>query len=129
MKTFIIAYMIANEVAGVAMAVGYIKHLIKTDYFTWQKAEKWVKKHSKHNKDFWDSFDFVEKALKEAKENNKKELCIVAYTSLDDAYTYIMDEFSNVRFWTAPKFVVDNLYRPAWQEMIDYYGIKIKRIY
>ena len=129
MKTFIIVYMIANEVAGVAMAVGYIKHLIKTDYFTWQKAEKWVKKHSKHNKDFWDSFDLVGKALKEAKENNKKELCIVAYTNLDDAYTYIMDEFSNVRFWTAPKFVVNNLYRPAWQEMINYYGIKIKKIY
>ena len=129
MKTFIIIYMIANEVAGVAMAVGYIKYLIRTDYFTWLKAEKWVKKHSKHNKDFWDSFDFVEKALKEAKENNKKELCIVAYTSLDDAYTYIMDEFSNIGFWTAPKFVINNLYRPAWQEMINYYGIKIKKIY
>ena len=129
METFIIIYMIANEVAGVAMTVGYIKYLIRTDYFTWLKAEKWVKKHSKHNKDFWDSFDFVEKALKEAKENNKKELCIVAYTSLDDAYTYIMDEFSNIGFWTAPKFVVNSLYRPAWQEMINYYGIKIKKIY
>ena len=129
MKTFIIAYMIANEVAGVAIAVGYVKYLISIDYFTWLKAEKWVKKHSKRNKDFWDSFDFVEKALKEAKENNKKELCIVAYTSLDDAYTYIMDEFSNIGFWTAPKFVVNNLYRPAWQEMINYYGIKIKKIY
>ena len=129
MKTFIIIYMIANEVAGVAIAVRYIKYLIRTDYFTRRKAEKWVKKHSKHNKDFWDSFGFVEKALKETKENNKKELCIVAYTSLDDAYTYIMDEFSNIGFWTAPKFVVGNLYRPAWQEMINYYGIKIKRIY
>ena len=129
MKTFIIIYMIANEVAGVGMAVEYIKYLIRTDYFTWRKAEKWVKKHSKHNKDFWDNFDLIEKALKEAKENNKKELCIVAYTSLDDAYTYIMDEFSNIRFWTAPKFVVDSLYHPAWQEMINYYGIKIKRIY
>ena len=129
MEAFIIVYMIMNEVAGVAMTVGYIKYLIRTDYFTWRKAEKWVKKHSKHNKDFWDSFNFVEKALKEAKENNKKELCIVAYTSLDDAYTYIMDEFSNIGFWTAPKFVVNNLYRPAWQEMINYYGIKIKKIY
>lgn len=129
METFIIGYMIANEVVGVVMAVGYIKYLIKTDYFTWRKTGKWVKKHPKHNKDFWDSFDFVEKALKETKENNKKELCIVAYTSLDDAYTYIMDEFSNTRFWTAPKFVVNNLYRPAWQEMISYYGIKIKKIF
>ena len=111
------------------MAVGYIKYLIRTDYFTWRKAEKWVKKHSKHNKDFWDSFDLIEKALKEAKENNKKELYIVAYTSLDDAYTYIMDEFSNIRFWTVPKFVVNNLYHPAWQEMINYYGIKIKKVY
>lgn len=128
METFIIGYMIANEVVGVVMAVEYIKYLIKTDYFTWRKAEKWVEKHSIHNKNFWDSFDFVEKALKEAKENNKKELCIVAYTDLDNAYTSIMDEFSN-GFWTAPKFVVDNLYRPAWQEMINYYGIKIKRIY
>ena len=129
MKTFIIIYMIANEVAGVAMAVGYIKYLIRTDYFTWRKAEKWVKKHSKHNKDFWDSFDFVEKVLKEAKENNEKELCIVAYTSLDDAYIYAMDEFFYTGLWAAPKFVVDSLYRPAWQEMINYYGIEIKRIY
>lgn len=129
METFIIGYTIANEIVGVVMAVGYIKYLIRTDYFTWRKAEKWVEKHSKHNKDFWYSFDFVEKALKEVKKNNKKELCIVAYTDLDDAYTYIMDEFSNIRFWTAPKFVVDNLYHPAWQEMIDYYGIEIKRIY
>ena len=129
METFIIGYMIVNEVVGVVMGVGYIKYLIRTDYFAWRKAEKWVKKHSKHNKDFWDSFDFVEKALKEAKENNKKELCIVAYTDLDDAYTYIMDEFSNIRFWTAPKFVVDNLYRPAYQEMRDWYGIEIKHIY
>ena len=129
METFIIGYMIANEVVGVVMGVGYIKYLIKTDYFAWWKAEKWVKKHSKHNKDFWNSFDFVEKALKEAKENNKKELCIAAYTDLDDAYTYIMDEFSNIRFWTAPKFVIDNFYCPAWQEMINHYGIKIKRIY
>lgn len=129
METFIIGYTIANEVVGVVMAVGYIKYLIRTDYFAWRKAEKWVEKHSKHNKDFWDSFDLVEKTLKEAKENNKKELYIVAYTSLDDAYTYITDEFSNIRFWTAPKFVVDNLYRPAWQEMINYYGIKIKKIY
>ena len=129
MKTFIIIYMIANEVAGVAIAVGYIKYLIRTDYFTWRKAKKWVKKHSKHNKDFWDSFDFVEKALKEANENNKKELCIVAYTSLNDAYTYSMDEFSNIVFWTAPKLVINNLYRPAWQEMINYYGIKLKKIY
>ena len=75
------------------------------------------------------SFDLIEKALKEAKENNKKELCIVAYTSLDDAYAYIMDEFFYPGFWTAPKFVVDNLYRPAWQEMINYYGIEIKRMY
>lgn len=128
MEAFIIGCMIVNEVAGIAMAVGYIKYLIRTDYFTWRKAEKWVEKHSIHNKNFWGNFDFVEKALKEAKENNKKELCIVAYTDLDNAYTDIMDEFSN-GFWTAPKFVVDNLYRPAWQEMIDYYGIEIKRIY
>ena len=52
MKTFIIIYMIANEVAGVAIAVGYIKYLIRTDYFIWRKAKKWVNKHSKHNKDF-----------------------------------------------------------------------------
>lgn len=129
MEAFIIGYMIINEIAGIAMAVGYIKYLIRTDYFTWRKAKKWVNKHSKHNKDFWGSFDLIEKALKEAKENNKKELCIVAYTSLDDAYTYIMDEFSNIGFWTAPKFVINNLYHPAWQEMINYYGIKIKKVY
>ena len=34
MKNFIIIYMIANEAPGVAMAVGYIKYLIRTDYFT-----------------------------------------------------------------------------------------------
>ena len=129
METFIIGYMIINEIAGIAMAVGYIKYLIRTDYFTWRKADKWVKEHSEHNKDFWGSFDLIEKATKKVKENNKIELCIVAYTSLDDAYTYIMDEFSNIGFWTAPKFVVNNLYRPAWQEMINYYGIKIKKVY
>ena len=34
MEAFIINYMIINEIAGIAMAVGYIKYLIGTDYLS-----------------------------------------------------------------------------------------------
>lgn len=45
METFIIGYMVVNEVAGVAMAVGYIKYLQKSGYFMQRKIEKWRSKN------------------------------------------------------------------------------------
>ena len=40
METFIIGYMIINEIAGVAMAAGYINHLKKNGYFMQRKIKK-----------------------------------------------------------------------------------------
>ena len=45
MEAFIIGYMIINEIAGVAMAVGYINHLKKNDYFMQRKIKKWRSKN------------------------------------------------------------------------------------
>ena len=71
---------------------------------------------------------FLEKALKEAKSEGKKELYIISWTSLDDAWKILQDDLGGI-FTNVPFYVVKNLYRPAYQEMMDWYGIKIKRIY
>lgn len=49
METFIISYMIANEVVGVVMAVGFVKYLRKSGFFIQRKIAKW-----RSNKPFTD---------------------------------------------------------------------------
>lgn len=128
METFIIGYMIVNEIAGVAMAVGYVKYLRKSGFFIQRKIEKWRSRNSFTDKVFWDSFSYLEKALKEAKQRGNTELPIVAMTSLD--YTYdTIKEYLNPNTTDAPLYVVKYLYLPTYQEMIDSYGIKIIPIY
>lgn len=128
METFIVGYMIMNEVAGVAMAIGYVKYLQKSGYFMQRKIEKWRSKKPYCDVEFWDAFNFLEKALKEAKSEGKKELYIISWTSLDDAWKILQDDLGGI-FTNVPFYVVKNLYRPAYQEMIDKYGIKITHIY
>ena len=128
METFIIGYMIANEIAGVAMAVGYINHLKKNGYFMQRKIKKWRSKKPYSDVEFWTAFNLLEKALKEAKSEGKKELYIISWTSLDDAWKILQDDLGGI-FTNVPFYVVKNLYRPAYQEMMDWYGIEIKRIY
>ena len=128
METFIIGYMIINEIAGVAMAVGYINHLKKNGYFMQRKIKKWRSKKPYSDVEFWTAFNLLEKALKEAKSKGKKELCIISWTSLDDAWKILQDDLGGI-FTNVPFYVVKNLYRPAYQEMMDWYGIEIKHIY
>lgn len=128
MEAFIIGYMIINEIAGVAMAAGYVNHLKKNGYFTQRKIEKWRSKKPYSDVEFWTAFNLLEKALKEAKSEGKKELCIISWTSLDDAWKILQDDL-NGTFTNVPFYVVKNLYRPAYQEMMDWYGIEIKYIY
>ena len=128
METFIIGYMIINEIAGVAMAVGYINHLKKNGYFMQRKIKKWRSKKPYSDVEFWTAFNLLEKALKEAKSKGKKELCIIGWTSLDDAWKILQDDLGGI-FTNVPFYVVKNLYRPAYQEMMDWYGIEIKHIY
>ena len=128
MKAFIIGYMIINEIAGVAMAVGYINHLKKNGYFMQRKIKKWRSKKPYSDVEFWTAFDLLEKALKEAKNEGKKELYIISWTSLDDAWKILQDDLGGI-FTNVPFYVVKNLYRPAYQEMMDWYGIEIKHIY
>lgn len=45
METFIISYMIANEVVGVVMAVGFVKYLRKSGFFIQRKIAKWRSKN------------------------------------------------------------------------------------
>ena len=78
--------------------------------------------------EFWTAFNLLEKALKEAKSKGKKELCIISWTSLDDAWKILQDDLGGI-FTNVPFYVVKNLYRPAYQEMMDWYGIEIKHIY
>ena len=128
METFIIGYMIINEIAGVAMAVGYINHLKKNGYFMQRKIKKWRSKKPYSDVEFWTAFNLLEKALKEAKSEGKKELCIISWTPLDDAWKILQDDLGGI-FTNVPFYVVKNLYRPAYQEMINWYGIEIKYIY
>lgn len=129
MEAFIIGYMIANEIAGVIMAAGYINHLKKSGYFMQCKIEKWRSKKPDSDVEFWTAFNLLEEALKEAKSEGKKELCIISWTSLDDAWQVLQDNLIGDILTKAPFYVVKNLYRPAYQEMIDWYGIEIKHIY
>ena len=128
MEAFIIGYMIINEIAGVAMAVGYINHLKKNGYFMQRKIKKWRSKKPYSDVEFWTAFNLLEKALKEAKSKGKKELCIISWTSLDDAWKILQDNLGGI-FTNVPFYVVKNLYRPAYQEMMNWYGIEIKHIY
>ena len=128
MKAFIIGYMIINEIAGVAMAVGYINHLKKNGYFMQRKIKKWRSKKPYSDVEFWTAFNLLEKALKEAKSEGKKELCIISWTSLDNAWKILQDDLGGI-FTNVPFYVVKNLYRPAYQKMINWYGIEIKYIY
>lgn len=128
METFIIGYMIINEIAGVAMAAGYINHLKKNDYFMQRKIKKWRSKKPYSDVEFWTAFSLLEKALKEAKSEGKKELYIISWTSLDDDWKILQDDLGGI-FTNVPFYVVKNLYRPAYQEMMDWYGIEIKHIY
>lgn len=127
MEAFIIGYMIANEIAGVAMAVGYVKYLQKSGYFMQKKIEKWRSKKPHSDVEFWYAFDLLEEALKEAQNEGKKELCIVSWSTLDDAWEVLEDGLSDT-LSHAPHYVVKNLYRPTYQKMIDKYGIKIVHI-
>lgn len=128
MGTFIIGYMIVNEIVGIAMAAGYINHLKKNDYFMQHKIKKWRSKKPYSDVEFWTAFNLLEKALKEAKSKGKKELCIISWTPLDDAWKILQDDLCGI-FTNVPFYVVKNLYRSAYQEMMDWYGIEIKHIY
>ena len=128
METFIIGYMIINEIAGVAMVAGYINHLKKNGYFMQRKIKKWRSKKPYSDVEFWTAFNLLEKALKEAKSEGKKELCIISWTSLDDAWKILQYDLGGI-FTNVPFYVVKNLYRPAYQEMMNWYGIEIKHIY
>ena len=128
MEAFIIGYMIVNEVAGIAMAVSYVDYLKKSDYFIQRKIKKWRSKKPYSDVEFWTAFNLLEKALKEAKSEGKKELFIISWTPLDDAWKILQDNLGGI-FTNVPFYVVKNLYRPAYQEMINWYGIEIKYIY
>lgn len=129
METFIIGYMIANEVVGVVMAVGFVKYLRKSGFFIQHKIAKWRSKKPDSDAEFWTAFNLLEEALKEAKSEGKKELCIISWTPLDNAWRVLQDYLIGDILTKAPFYVVKNLYRPAYQEMIDWYGIEIKHIY
>lgn len=128
METFIIGYMIANEVVGVVMAAGYINHLKKNGYFMQRKIEKWRSKKPDSDIEFWIAFKLLEEALGKTRNEGKKELYITSQTTLDDAWRVLQDNLGGI-FTNAPFYVVKNLYRPAYQEMRDWYGIEVKHIY
>lgn len=129
METFIISYMIANEVVGVVMAVGFVKYLRKSGFFIQRKIAKWRSKKPYSDVEFWTAFNLLEEALKKAKSEGKKELYMASKTTLDDAWRILQSNLIGDILTKAPFYVVKNLYRPAYQEMIDWYGIEIKHIY
>ena len=110
------------------MAVSYVDYLKKSGYFMQRKIKKWRSKKPYSDMEFWTAFNLLEKALKEAKSEGKKELCIISWTPLDDAWKILQGNLGGI-FTNVPFYVVKNLYRPAYQEMMDWYGIEIKYIY
>ena len=128
MGAFIIGYMIANEVVGVVMAVGFVKYLRKSGFFIQRKITKWCSNKPFTDREFWTAFNYFENALKEAKKQGKTELRIPALSTLDEAYCILMDDI-NPDISDAPLYIVKYLYLSAYQEMIDSYGIKIIPVY
>ena len=128
MEAFIIGYMIMNEIVGVVMAVGFVKYLRKSGFFIQRKIAKWRSNKPFTDWQFWEAFTYFENALKEAKKQGKTELYIPALSTLDEAYCILMDDI-NPDTTDAPLYVVEYLYSPAYQEMINWYGIEIKYIY
>lgn len=128
MEAFIIGYMIANEVVGVVMAVGFVKYLRKSGFFIQRKIAKWRSNKPLTDWQFWEAFNYFENALKEAKKQGKTELYIPSLSTLDKAYCILMDNI-NPDISDAPLYVVKYLYLPTYQEMIDSYGIKIIPVY
>lgn len=128
METFITIYMIANEVAGVVMAVGFVKYLRKSGFFIQRKIAKWRSNNSFTDWQFWEAFTYFENALREAKKQGKTKLYIPALSTLDEAYCILMDDI-NPDISDAPPYVVAHLYSPAYQKMIDSYGIEIIPVY
>ena len=110
------------------MAVSYVDYLKKSGYFMQRKIKKWRSKKPYSDMEFWTAFNLLEKALKEAKSEGKKELYIISWTPLDDAWKILQGNLGGI-FTNVPFYVVKNLYRPAYQEMMDWYGIEIKYIY
>ena len=128
MEAFIIGYMIANEVVGVVMAVGFVKYLRKSGFFIQRKITKWRSNKPLTDWQFWEAFNYFENALKEAKKQGETELYIPALSTLDEAYCILIDDI-NPDISDAPSYVVEHLYLPAYQKMIDSYGIKIIPVY
>ena len=128
MEAFIIGYMIANEVVGVVMAVGFMKYLRKSGFFIQRKIAKWRSNNSFTDWQFWEAFTYFENALREAKKQGKTKLYIPALSTLDEAYCILMDDI-NPDISDAPPYVVAHLYSPAYQKMIDSYGIEIIPVY
>ena len=128
METFIIIYMIVNEIAGMAMAVGYIKYLISIDYFTQRKIIKWQKSHTITDGNFWGAYRILEKALQDAQAEGKKELTIIAWTTLDGAYSELANYAACV-YRGIPNTVYEKLYQPAFKELLNRYNVNIKKIY
>lgn len=128
MEAFIIGYMIANEVVGVVMAVGFVKYLRKSGFFIQRKIAKWRSNKPFTDREFWTAFNYFGNALKEAKKQGKTELHIPALSTLDEAYCILMGDI-NPDISDAPLYIVKHLYLPAYQEMIDSYGIKIIPVY
>ena len=111
------------------MAVGFVKYLRKSGFFIQRKIAKWRSKKPYSDVEFWTAFNLLEEALKKAKSEGKKELYIASKTTLDDAWRILQSNLIGDILTKAPFYVVKNLYRPAYQEMIDWYGIEIKHIY
>lgn len=53
MEAFIIGYMIANEVIGIVMAVGFVKYLRKSGFFIQRKITKWRSNKPFTDREFW----------------------------------------------------------------------------
>lgn len=58
-----------------------MKYLRKSGFFIQRKIAKWRSKKPYSDVEFWTAFNLLEKALKKAKSEGKKELYIVSKTT------------------------------------------------
>lgn len=127
METFIIGYMIMNEVAGVAMAIGYVKYLYDTRYFERRAIDKWRKEHSYVDKHFGYYYCYIENAFRDARQKGLTDI------NLDDNYDLkeAFDEMQSLlagNCWNVPWDIVDKYYKPIYLDMLkNYDDIKTHR--
>lgn len=123
MKTFIVVYMIANEIVGIFCMGWYINYLKSIDYFEQRKIEKWFKKHDKKNK-FFEALDKINRELEKADSENEETYFVRSYWEPQPDKITLDEIDACLNFNQVPSFICDYK-RKLFNEVLDNHKCKL----